>query len=484
MAARSRLPRATPESAGVDSSAIAAFVTAANERSHALHSLMVVRHGTVVAEGWWRPYSADQRHMMFSVSKSVTATAIGLAQAEGLLSVDEPVLSFFPSYATAEVTANVANLRVRDLLTMSTGHAVDTMEIMRALPHEDWVRVFLGVPIEYPPGTHFLYNSGASFVLAAIVAARTGQSVREYVTPRLFEPLGIQPPPWETNGRGINLGASGLRITTEDLAKLGMLYLQQGRWKGRRVLPEVWVEQASSRQVANGADPDDDWNQGYGFQMWRSRHNSFRMDGRYGQFSVVLPEQDAVIAITAGIAEGHPILSTLWETLLPGVHDDPLPADETAHIGLLDLLASQEIPTPVYLERPPLGAGRLMDREIRVPFNTLHVTSVQLGADRDTIRLTTVNDLGEAESVSAGRRSWQSGVTSLWPYEEMSRAVTASKGGWIDDTTLEVHQQCIETPFARLWRFHVHDDGHVTVSVRLDNGFWVDREEVLDELDH
>lgn len=103
---------------------------------------------------------------------------------------------------------------------MSTGHAVDTMEVMRALPHDDWVRVFLGVPIEYPPGTHFLYNSGASFVLAAIVAARTGQNVRDYLVPRLFEPLGIQTPPWESNGRGINLGASGLRLTTEELAKL------------------------------------------------------------------------------------------------------------------------------------------------------------------------------------------------------------------------------------------------------------------------
>jgi CubicO group peptidase (beta-lactamase class C family) len=483
MAGRSRLPRATPESAGIESSAIAAFVAAADERSHALHSLMIVRHGTVIAEGWWHPYSADRQHMMFSVTKSVTATAIGLAQAEGLLSVDEPLLSFFPSYATAEVAANVAGVRVRDLLTMSTGHAVDTMEIMRALPYDDWVRVFLNVPIEYPPGTHFLYNSGASFVLAALITARTGQSVREYLTPRLFEPLGIQPPPWETNGRGINLGASGLRITTEDLAKLGMLYLQKGRWKGRRVLAEAWVEQASARQVANGPGPDDDWSQGYGFQIWRSQHASYRMDGRYGQFSVVLPAQDAVIAITAGASDSRSILPTLWETVLPGVHDRPLAEDDTAHMGLVDALASLEIPTAAYLERPPLGAANLMDRDIALPFNTLHVTSVRLGTDRNTLRLTTVTDQGTPESVLAGRDSWQPGVTSLWPYEEMSRAVTASKGGWIDEHALEVHQQCVETPFARLWRFHVSDDGRVTVTVRLDNGFWVEREEVLVELE-
>jgi len=482
MAARSPLPRATPESVGVASSAVGAFVHAANERGHALHSLMVIRHGTVVAEGWWHPYSSDQQHMMFSVSKSVTATAIGLAQAEGLLSVDDPVLSFFPSYATPETTANVAQVRVRDLLTMTTGHAVDTMEIMRALPHEDWVRVFLGVPIEYPPGTHFLYNSGASFVLAAIVTARTGQSVRDYLTPRLFEPLGIPTPPWETNARGINLGASGLRLTTEDLAKLGLLYLQHGRWNTLQLLPEVWVNCASSRHVANGPDPEDDWNQGYGFQIWRSRHNSYRLDGRYGQFSVVLPEQDAVVAITAGATESRAILPTLWETLLPGMHDTALPENKSGHLQLDDLLAAQQVPTPVYLPRPPPVASRLMGREIRLPFNTLHVASVRLDAGPDTVRITTTTVNGERETVTAGSESWQPGATSLWPYEEMTLAVTASKGGWINENTLEVHHQCVETPFARLWRFRVDDSGQVTVSVHLDNGFWVERQEVLAEL--
>ena len=285
------LPRSTPEAQGIDSGAISALVDALEQQGVGPHSLMILRHGTVVAEGWWAPYEAARPHIMFSVSKSFTATAVGIAQDEGRLSVDEPVLAFFPSYATDQVRANVAGLKLRHVLAMATGHAVDTMTVMRALPDEDWVKLFLKVPIAYPPGTHFLYNSGASFVLAAAVTARTGQPVVDYLGPRLFEPLGIQPPAWETNRRGINLGASGLRLRTEDMARFGQLYLQRGRWEGRQLVSEAWVDEATRSHVANFSDAPD-WRAGYGFQLWRSQHDSYRADGAYGQFVLVLPHQE------------------------------------------------------------------------------------------------------------------------------------------------------------------------------------------------
>jgi CubicO group peptidase (beta-lactamase class C family) len=487
-ASPTRLKRATPESQGVSSDAIAAFVTAAEQRGHRLHSLMVLRHGNVVAEGWWAPYTEHQEHMMFSVSKSVTATAIGIAQDEGLLSVDDPVLSFFPSLANDVVRRNVDGVRVRHLLAMATGHDVDTMEIMRAQPHADWVKVFLDVPIVFPPGEHFLYNSGASFVLSAIISSRTGMTVRDYLRTRLFEPLGIVPPPWEGNPQGIPYGASGLRITTEDLAKLGQLYLQRGRWGDRRVLSEAWVDQATALHVANGADDDDDWSQGYGFQIWRSRHDSYRFDGRYGQFAFVLPEQDVVVAITAGARDNRAITGTLWETLLPGIAPvGPLHDDAAAAGRLTDLLANREVELPEFLPEIPERVRVLGDRPIRLPFNTLHATAVRLGFGRlpsggDAGRLWVEHDGGRRETVSAGRDEWVSGVTVLWPYEEMSRALIESRGGAVSPTRYEIHQQCVETPFRRIWRFDVAGDAaspEVTVTVWLDNGFWVERTEVL-----
>lgn len=476
---QTRLERSTPESQGVSSESIEALVNAMNEREHGLHSLMVLRHGSVIAEGWWTPYTEQQQHMMFSVSKTVTATAIGIAQDEGLLSVDDPILSFFPSYATPEVSHNVRDVRVRHLLAMATGHDVDTMEIMRAQPTEDWVKVFFDVEIMHPPGEHFLYNSGASFVLSALIMSRTGQSPREYLRTRLFEPLGIALPPWETNPRGIPYGASGLRLTTEDLAKIGQLYLQGGIWEGRRILSEAWVADASAKHVSNGVDPDDDWSQGYGYQIWRSKHDSYRFDGRYGQFSFVLPHQDAVVAITAGVLDSRAITETLWEFLLPGIHNEPLPENPSGVDALTRTLARQETPVPAFLDELTPIMMAAAGRDIRLPPNTLHAASVRLEFDGQNTHLIAVDDTGRQEVVPAGRDEWQRGITGFWPYEEMSEATTESRAGAVDEGTFEVHQQCVETPFRRIWRFEFDGDGGATVTVWLDNGFWVERTEKL-----
>lgn len=472
------LPRSTPEDQGIASASIGALVDALQQRGLGPHSLMIARHGVVVAEGWWAPYEAAQPHIMFSVSKSFTATAVGIAQDEGRLSVDEPILSFFPSYATGTVRANVAGLKLRHLLAMATGHAVDTMTIMRALPGEDWVRLFLEVPIEYPPGTHFLYNSGASFVLAAAVTARTGQSVADYLTPRLFEPLGIASPAWEVNPRGINLGASGMRLRTEELAKFGQLYLQRGRWEGRQLLSEAWIDEATRSQVANSSDAPD-WRQGYGFQMWRSQHDSYRADGAYGQFALVLPRQDMVVAITSGSEHNQEVPAAVWEHLLPGVHDTALPADPAA-VALTERLAALAMPVPAFRSSDPAVAAEVAGRRVTLPFNRLGIQSLALDFDDKAVTLRTVGSDGTQEAVAAGRTGWVAGSTSRWPYEEMDQAAVAARGGWLDERTLELDWQCVNTPFRRTWRLRFDRPGHVEVTVGLDLGFWEPDTVVLD----
>jgi CubicO group peptidase (beta-lactamase class C family) len=467
------LPRSTPEAEGVESVAITELVDALEDGGFGPHSLMVLRHGQVVAEGCWTPYERSRPHIMFSVSKSFTATAIGIAQDEGRLSVDEPILNFFPSYATPSVRANMEGVKLRHLLSMATGHATDTMVIMRAQPDEDWVKVFFEVPIEYPPGTHFLYNSGASFVLSAVVASRTGQHVVDYLRPRLFEPLGIATPPWETNARGINLGASGLRLLTEDVAKFGQLYLQRGRWDGRQLLSEAWIDEASRSHVANGpATPD--WSQGYGFQLWRSRHDSYRADGAYGQFSLILPNQDLVVAITSGSENSREVVPAVWDTLLPAIHDAPLSANPVAAGALADRLAHLEVPVPDYLPSDPPLAAAIAGRRISVGFNRLGVVALEVTADDKTITLQTYDGDDYSETVVAGRDDWLPGSTRRWPYEEMETANVAARGGWIDEWTLQFDWQCVDTPFRRVWELHLDDASHATLTVGLDLGFWED----------
>ena len=317
------LPRSTPEAQGVSSAALLDFVTTADHRIKSIHSFMLVRHGHVVAEAWWKPESAETPHILWSLSKSFTSTAVGFAVAEGKLSIDDPVLKFFPDDAPAEVSENLRAMRVRDLLTMSAGHQVEVN--LRNEPH--WIKAFLAHPVPHKPGSHFQYNTPATFMLSAIVQKITGKTVVEYLQPRLFDPLGIEPPKWDANPQGISIGGYGLYLKTEDIAKFGQLYLQRGKWQGKQLIPAEWVEQATSKQVSTGRDPKLDWGQGYGFQFWGCRHDGYRGDGKDGQFCIVLPKLDAVIAITAKTGDMQAELNLVWDKLLPAMHDKPLPED-------------------------------------------------------------------------------------------------------------------------------------------------------------
>ncbi len=320
MAQSGALPRSTPESQGVSSAAIRDFLETADRKVNSMHSFMLVRHGHVVVEAWWQPEAADKPHVLWSLSKSFTSTAVGLAVAEGKLSIDDPVLKFFPDDPPPESSANLKAMRIRDLLTMNAGHQ-DELNWREA---DHWVKAFLAHPVPHKPGTHFRYNTPATYMLSAIVQQVTGETVLDYLTPRLFDPLGITKPKWETSPQDISIGGYGLYLRTEDIAKFGQLYLQKGEWNGKQLIPTSWIEQATSKQVSNGSNPESDWDQGYGFQFWRCRHGAYRGDGKDGQFCIVLPEQDAVIAITANTGNLQAELNIVWDKLLPAFSEQPL----------------------------------------------------------------------------------------------------------------------------------------------------------------
>ena len=328
------LPRSTPEKQGISSQAISDFVTAADKQIKTMHSFMLVRNGHVVAETWWAPESADKPHILWSLSKSFTSTAVGLAAADGKLSIDDEVLKFFPDDAPGEPSENLKKMKVRDLLSMSAGHKSEVVLFNKS----NWIQAFLSHPVPYEPGSHFQYNTPATFIQSAIVQKVTGETVADYLQPRLFDPLGIEKPKWEKNPQGITIGGYGLYLKTEDIAKFGQLLLQKGKWKGKQIVPSSWIEQATSKQVSNGSNPNSDWNQGYGFQFWQCRHNVFRGDGRDGQFCIVMPDQNAVVAITAKTGDLQGQLNLIWKHLLPAMQDDELPENSTAQSKLHEVL--------------------------------------------------------------------------------------------------------------------------------------------------
>jgi CubicO group peptidase (beta-lactamase class C family) len=319
------LPTSTPEAQGIGSEAILAFLDAVEAADGLdLHSLMLLRHGAVVAEGYWAPYDAETPHMLFSLSKSFTSTAIGLLVAEGKLTIEDEVLPFFPNKAPAAPDANLRALRVKHLLTMTTGHDVDPTRAVRG--SSEWIRGFFAEPLLHEPGTHFVYNSLATYLLSAIAQRLAGQRILEYLRPRLFEPLGIENPTWEQSPEGIDVGGWGLSIRTRDIARFGQLYLQRGTWEGRQLVPLAWVDEATGRRVPNSS-PNPDWEQGYGYQFWRCRYGAYRGDGAFGQFCVVLPAQDAVLAITSGVTSMQAVLDLVWTHLLPAFGPAPLAQD-------------------------------------------------------------------------------------------------------------------------------------------------------------
>ncbi len=446
------LPRSSPEAQGIPSAAIAAFVEAVEQHNCGLHSFMLLRHGAIVAEGWWAPYGPDDPHMLFSLSKSFTSTAVGMAVAEGRLSIDDPVLSFFPQEAPRKPGENLAAMRVRHLLSMSTGHDHDTTEHFYRRPDGNWPKAFLARPVAHPPGTHFLYNTGATYMLSAIIQRVTGQTLLDYLGPRLFAPLGIEGATWETCPRGVNTGGFGLSIKTEDIARFGQLYLQRGAWQGRQLVPEAWVAAASAKQVSNEMNTEIDWQQGYGYQFWRCRHGAYRGDGAFGQFCVILPEQDAVIAITAGTPNMQAVLDLVWEHLLPALGPAPLPEDGPTHAALGLKLASLALPVVpgaplTTLAAQVSGQWYAFDGP-RTPWQAL-TFEFQGGQALCTMR----DQFGE-HPVACGQGAWVNGITAwnltLSPSKTrtapQSQPVAAS-GAWIAADTYEMKLVYTTTPF-------------------------------------
>jgi CubicO group peptidase (beta-lactamase class C family) len=365
MTAMTALNRSTPSAQATDARGVIAFLDALDAlgSSDALggasqsepHGVMLLRHGHVIAEGWWAPYTPERLHQLYSLSKIFTSTAAGLARAEGLLDLDAPVIDYFPELDGEVTDPRSRSILVRHIASMSAGHTGEQWD--RALD-TDWdepVRGFLLDPPDGTPGVTFAYSQSTTYTLGAIIQRQSGQSLAEYLRPRIFEPLGIGEVFWRQHPKGRDLAFADLHGTTEAVARLGQLYLRGGVWEGRRLLSAEWVAEATRTQVDNAGagDPASDWTQGYGYQFWMSRHG-YRGDGAYGQYCVVLPEQDVVLAMTTESRDMQAVLEAAWTHLLPAFdREGSAEADEALNQRLTGL----QLPFPDGLDGEDVPAG-------------------------------------------------------------------------------------------------------------------------------
>jgi len=464
----SGLPRTTPEQQGIASSALLDFVDAMDRQIHDVHSFMLLRHGCVVAEGWWSPHGPDHPHLVFSLSKSFTATAVGLAVADGHFSINDPVLSFFPDETPADASDFLAAMRVQHLLSMSTGQAVDTWPSMVDRPDGNWITGFLSVPVLAAPGTHFVYNTGATYMLSAIVQKTTGMKLHEYLAPRLFAPLGIENTRWQESPQGITAGGIGLSLRTEDIARFGQLYLQKGLWEGRRILPHSWVEEATAMQISQGDHGYPDWIQGYGYHFWRCRHGAYRGDGVFGQYCIVMPDQDAVLAITGGIDvfAMQDLLNLVWDLVLPAMGVGARPEDVASHQRLTELLGHLHLQTVHGHAGSPMAA-RVSGRSYQADANAMNIEMLTLTFAESGWTFSAKTGAGE-ETIPGGYGVWQPGQTALFKQPFFERTPIVASGAWTAEDTFTMVIRLYETPFFYRLAYHfVGDELLVEVQINV-----------------
>jgi hypothetical protein len=453
------LNRSAPEKQGVHSEDILAFVNDLEAEKFAVHSFMLIRHGQVIAEGWWRPFDPSCKRYVYSLTKSFTSTAVGFAVAEGLFKVVDKVVSFFPEELPPKVSENLAAMRVKDLLTMSTGHGMDSTLALIKPGLENWVQAILAFPVDYTPGTHFLYNSGATYLLSAIVQKASGQCVKDYLANRLFEPLGIQNVTWDVCPRGINTGGWGLSLTTEEIARFGLFYAQKGVWNGKRLLPSEWIEVATSACVSNGTEERAkeplDWRQGYGYQFWRCQHGAYRADGASGQYCVVMPEQDAVLALTSETQNMQGILDLFWKHILLNMKDAPIPVGDKTQKTLQQKLSSLEMEVPSVKLNPEMEM-KISKKHFKMNENEAGIQSVSFSFDLESSTFRLLDGQGEHQ-IKCGKGRWIKNETKI-PFmlpsmmhlllnqRIVNPVKVAGHGTWKDPQTYVMTWQYLETP--------------------------------------
>ena len=440
------LERVRPERAGIHPASILRYLKALEETGFTAHSLMLLRHGKVAFEVHCKPFRPDIPHMLCSCTKSVAATAVGFAIAEGRLSLGDRIVDLIPEKLDGPPHPFTSAMTVRHLLTMTT--AFREFEPTT----DDWTRDFINRPPDHYPGAVFNYDSMGTHALCEIVQKRAGSTLVEYLAPRLFEPLGIAPNEyfWAQSKYGVNMGGGGGEMTPEAMAKFGLLYLNRGRWEGRQILPVGWAEEATAAHV-RCASCDGSFKSGYGYKFWRVQRSGFACLGLAGQVISMHPDKDIVFVGTANgmQTDFHYFHSEyMWKMLYPEIEDAPIPPDDAEYAALRDVVDKAEAFLPAGSHRIPAAARIYTGRYFPASPNRLGI---------DGFKLTPGETGGELElhrgchkhRVPFGYGKHIPGPPALMDFAQKSPSVfpngCGSAGVWVDERTLVVHCHVLNT---------------------------------------
>lgn len=458
------LAYALPAEAGINPKGITELLKTLSKKN--CHSIMILRHGKIITEGWWSPYSKELPHVLYSLSKSFTSIAYAFAFQENLISPEDEVLPYLRSIFTAEPCEYFKKVKISHLLSMTMGHQKETEYV----PYDNWLERFTKQYIENEPGSVFYYDNSNTYLAGVILEKITGVSLEEFLTPRLFKPLGFQKGLWEKSPEGHSKAFCGLNLRTEDIAKFGQLLLNKGTWEGKQLLRADIVEEMTKSHISNRGDGTGypDCIEGYSYFFWRCHiKDSYRGDGANGQYCVVLPEQDMVIAITAGFEPMNDILMSVWDKLLPAV-------DSFAEVKEEDQQELEELIKELKIELPEaLGTEKLHFDKKTYAFteNSMGIMEVSM-------------EISAEQSIQSGNKNQFKFLTKdgtftyladskEWTYGENQRTTeedclrttffknSVSCGIW-KDNIYELHIIYINTPFHDTYGLEFRKD-HVRV---------------------
>lgn len=351
----SKIPKANPNDLGISNISLLKLFKDLSDKDIYLNGLMILRYGNKIVEGYKSPFNEEFRHISHSVCKSITGMAVGIAIGEKLLSINDLLVDIFPEKVGLLTSKGVKKIKVRHLLTMTSG--IKFNELSTAF-ETDWVKGYMESDVHFEPGSKFSYNSLNTYMLSAIIKRKTGKGLLEYLDKKLFEPMGINSVTWETCPMGIEKGGWGLKITLEDMAKLGQLYLQQGRWniKGtmRSLIPSAYVSKATKPIVTQNASKTSN---GYGYQVWSLPKNRFVFNGMLGQNVFVFPDRDMVIAMVSG-SDNLFMDSKATDIIMKFANDnsnfsdEPIKENSIDNIILKKTLENMIYDTPLKLKKP------------------------------------------------------------------------------------------------------------------------------------
>ena len=465
------IPRAkTPESVGVDSREIVEFLRDMEENELEFHSFMIIRGGKVAAECFRAPFTPELPHAVYSVSKTFTATAVGFAISEGYFDLDTRLVDVFPEYyIPSRGNKMLEEITVRGLITMTAGKMPSFFTDKGKV---DWVEDFFNCAWYGDPGT-FQYVSENIFMLSAIIKKTTGLSLREYLTPRFFEPLGIEVPFWETDQEGVEAGGWGSYFKTEDIAKMMLCYLNDGVVDGKQLLPEGWANEVTAIHADNSSCRNMDSHCGYGYCVWMNGgcENSYRADGMFSQFGIVMKDYDAIVVVTSGIADEQEARDCIWRHF-PKAFTEPS-GGKTAVPQLGEILASSPVDIPEKSYRSPREAQlegktiivrkKMILNLVGFPVSVMPLAVTYMLTDKAG----NFNDISFTFAENECSMTWTEGdetntvicgMDGHHCYGEMVLCGICWRvcctAQWTDDDNLLVHIRPVTTVAKRIMRFH------------------------------